>query len=90
MLITLKMRVGITLAAASLAALVLSFAQSNGPLTRAEVRADLIRVEQAGYPHPQTTSTTRLTFRQLKQRSLRGTNAIDQPGRQRCRAEGEH
>jgi hypothetical protein len=37
------------LAASTLAAPVLSFAQSNAPLTRAEVRADLIRVEQAGY-----------------------------------------
>lgn len=37
------------LAIGTLAAPVLSFAQSNVPLTRAEVRADLIRVEQAGY-----------------------------------------
>jgi hypothetical protein len=37
------------LAAGTLAAPVLSFAQSNAPLTRAEVRADLVRVEQAGY-----------------------------------------
>jgi uncharacterized membrane protein len=32
-----------------LAAPVASFAQSNGPLTRAEVRAQLVQVEQAGY-----------------------------------------
>jgi hypothetical protein len=31
------------------AAPALSFAQSTTPLTRAQVRADLIRVEQAGY-----------------------------------------
>ncbi len=37
------------LAAGTLAAPVLGFAQSNAPLTRAEVRADLVRVEQAGY-----------------------------------------
>ncbi|WP_345816616.1 DUF4148 domain-containing protein [Paraburkholderia sp. PREW-6R] len=37
------------LAAGAFAAPALSFAQSNAPLTRAEVRADLIRVEQAGY-----------------------------------------
>ena len=37
------------LAAGTLAAPVLSFAQSNAPVTRAEVRADLVRVEQAGY-----------------------------------------
>jgi hypothetical protein len=35
-----------------LAAPVASFAQSSQPVTRAEVRADLARVEQAGYdPH---------------------------------------
>jgi hypothetical protein len=33
----------------SIAAPGLSFAQSTQPLTRAEVRADLVRVEQAGY-----------------------------------------
>lgn len=32
-----------------LAAPVASFAQSNGPLTRAEVRAQLVQLEQAGY-----------------------------------------
>jgi opacity protein-like surface antigen len=32
-----------------IAAPVASFAQSNQPVTRAEVRADLARVEQAGY-----------------------------------------
>jgi len=35
--------------AAALAAPVASFAQSNQPLTRAQVRADLVQVEQAGY-----------------------------------------
>jgi hypothetical protein len=45
----LQMLVGLGLAAATLGAPVLSFAQSNAPLTRAEVRADLVRVEQAGY-----------------------------------------
>lgn len=44
-----KMFVGLALAAATLSVPVLSFAQSNAPLTRPEVRADLIRVEQAGY-----------------------------------------
>lgn len=44
-----KMLAGFALAAATLGAPVLSFAQSNAPLTRAEVRADLVRVEQAGY-----------------------------------------
>jgi hypothetical protein len=44
-----KMIVGIALVAATLSAPVLSFAQSNAPLTHAEVRADLIRVEQTGY-----------------------------------------
>ena len=41
------------LVASALAAPAVSFAQdANAPLTRAEVRADLVRVEQAGYnPH---------------------------------------
>ena len=39
----------IALAAGALTTPALSFAQSNGALTRAEVRADLVRVEQAGY-----------------------------------------
>lgn len=40
------------LVACTLAVPAISFAQSvdqNGPLTRAEVRADLVRVEKAGY-----------------------------------------
>jgi hypothetical protein len=44
-----KTLVCIALAASALAAPALSFAQSNAPVTRAEVRADLVRVEQAGY-----------------------------------------
>jgi hypothetical protein len=35
--------------AAILAVPALSFAQSNAPITRAEVRAQLIQLEQAGY-----------------------------------------
>ena len=37
------------IAAGALASPVVSFGQSSAPLTRAEVRADLIRVEHAGY-----------------------------------------
>ncbi|MEA3084398.1 MAG: hypothetical protein QOC89_2095 [Paraburkholderia sp.] len=37
------------LAVGTMAAPALSFAQSNAPVTRAEVRADLARVEQAGF-----------------------------------------
>ncbi|ABE35053.1 hypothetical protein DR64_6221 [Paraburkholderia xenovorans LB400] len=44
-----KALVCFALAAGALAAPVLSFAQSNAPVTRAEVRADLVRLEQAGY-----------------------------------------
>ncbi|CAG4889943.1 DUF4148 domain-containing protein [Paraburkholderia saeva] len=44
-----KILVCLALAAGSLAAPVVSFAQSNAPVTRAEVRADLVRLEQAGY-----------------------------------------
>ena len=35
--------------AAALAAPALTFAQPNAPVTRAQVRADLVQVEQAGY-----------------------------------------
>ncbi|MFC6306640.1 DUF4148 domain-containing protein [Paraburkholderia dipogonis] len=44
-----KAIVCLTLAAAALSAPVLSFAQSNGPVTRAEVRSNLVQVERAGY-----------------------------------------
>jgi hypothetical protein len=44
-----KALVCFALAAGTLAAPVLSFAQTNAPVTRAEVRADLVRLEQAGY-----------------------------------------
>ncbi|BCF90272.1 MULTISPECIES: DUF4148 domain-containing protein [Paraburkholderia] len=44
-----KIFVCLAVAAGALAAPALSFAQSNAPVTRAEVRADLVRVEQAGY-----------------------------------------
>jgi hypothetical protein len=44
-----KYLVSLTLVAATLAAPALAFAQSNGPVTRAQVRADLVAVEKAGY-----------------------------------------
>lgn len=44
-----KILVCLTLAATTLAAPAFAFAQSNGPVTRAEVRADLVAVEKAGY-----------------------------------------
>lgn len=44
-----KMFAALALAVATLAAPLVSYAQSNAPLTRAQVRADLVRVEQAGY-----------------------------------------
>ncbi|TDY22913.1 uncharacterized protein DUF4148 [Paraburkholderia sp. BL6665CI2N2] len=44
-----KAIVCIALAAAALSAPVLSFAQSNGPVTRAEVRSDLVQLERTGY-----------------------------------------
>jgi hypothetical protein len=44
-----KILAGLIVAVAAVAAPTLSFAQSNGPVTHAQVRADLIQVEQAGY-----------------------------------------
>jgi hypothetical protein len=52
-----KLFISLAIAAGALAAPALSFAQSNGPLTRAEVRAELVRVEQAGYQPGQGDST---------------------------------
>jgi hypothetical protein len=49
-LFTMKALINAALIVGVLATPVASFAQdATGPLTRAEVRADLIRVEQAGY-----------------------------------------
>jgi hypothetical protein len=48
-LIMSKILAGLIVAVAAVAAPTLSFAQSTGPLTRAQVRADLVQVEQAGY-----------------------------------------
>lgn len=44
-----RLLLSVLVAASAVAAPVYSFAQSTQPLTRAEVRADLVRVEQAGY-----------------------------------------
>lgn len=44
-----KFLVSLAFAASALAAPALSYAQTNAPVTRAEVRADLVRLEQAGY-----------------------------------------
>ncbi|MFD1554840.1 DUF4148 domain-containing protein [Paraburkholderia silviterrae] len=39
----------LVIASCALASPVVSFAQSSGPVTREQVRAELIRLEQAGY-----------------------------------------
>jgi Domain of unknown function (DUF4148) len=44
-----KIIVGFAIAASALVAPALSFAQSNAPLTRADVIADFVRYQQAGY-----------------------------------------
>ncbi|XUW93187.1 DUF4148 domain-containing protein (plasmid) [Burkholderia sp. M6-3] len=44
-----RLFVSLALAVSALGAPILSLAQSSAPLTRAEVRADLVRVERAGY-----------------------------------------
>ena len=45
----MKTLISAVVVAAALAAPVASFAQSNQPLTRAEVRAQLVQLEKAGY-----------------------------------------
>lgn len=52
-----KLIVSLAIAASAFAVPALSFAQSNGPVTRAEVRADLVRLEHAGY-NPAVASDT--------------------------------
>ncbi|TCK84018.1 DUF4148 domain-containing protein [Paraburkholderia sp. BL9I2N2] len=47
----MKSLIQVVVVAAALAAPVAVFAQSNAPLTRAQVRAELIQLEKAGY-HP--------------------------------------
>jgi hypothetical protein len=47
--VIMKSLIHAVVVAAALTVPALSFAQSNGPLTRAQVRAELIQLEQAGY-----------------------------------------
>jgi hypothetical protein len=54
----MKTLTALAIAASAIAAPALSFAQSNGPLTRAEVRADLVRLEQVGYNPSQGSDST--------------------------------
>ncbi|WP_250511415.1 DUF4148 domain-containing protein [Caballeronia sp. GACF4] len=44
-----KFLVSLAFAVSAVAAPAMSYAQSNQPVTRAEVRADLVRLEKAGY-----------------------------------------
>lgn len=60
--------------AAALVAPAISFAQTNGPLTRAQVRAELVQLEQTGWrPPPAQIRATRMTSRPQKPRWLRRT-----------------
>jgi len=45
----MKSRIQTVAVAVALVVPVVSFAQSNGPVTRAQVRAELVQLEQAGY-----------------------------------------
>jgi hypothetical protein len=45
----MKSLIQVAVVAAVLAAPIASFAQSNAPLTRAQVRAELVQLEKAGY-----------------------------------------
>jgi hypothetical protein len=47
----MKSLLQVVVIAAAFAAPVTSFAQSNAPITRAQVRAELVQLEKAGY-HP--------------------------------------
>jgi hypothetical protein len=47
--------------ASALAAPAVSFAQSNGPVTRAQVRAELVQLEQAGWRPAMGMGNNRIT-----------------------------
>ena len=72
----------------SLAAPIASFAQSNQPLTRAEVRADLVRVEQVGfdpndwmhYPENIQAAEARIAAQNANAAYGAGTNGSSQTG----------
>jgi len=63
--------------ALALAAPVASFAQSNEPVTRAQVRADLVQLEQAGYSVG-GDSTTYPTQIQAAEARVSSENAVAQ------------
>lgn len=54
----MKSFVQAALVAVALAAPLASFAQSNQPVTRAQVRAELVQLEQAGYNPARSADTT--------------------------------
>ena len=54
----MKTLISAVVVAAALVAPLASFAQSNQPLTRAEVRAQLVQLEKAGYNPSATDDTT--------------------------------
>ena len=66
--------------AAALAAPVASFAQSNQPLTRAQVRADLIQLEKAGYNPATADDADYPADIQAAERRVQAQNAAAQAG----------
>ncbi|NPT46489.1 DUF4148 domain-containing protein [Paraburkholderia sp. 1N] len=66
--------------AAALAAPVAAFAQSNAPLTRAQVRAELIQLEKAGYQPGQGDNTTYPTQIQAAEAKVAAQNGATDVG----------
>lgn len=69
----------LVLASCALSSPVVSFAQSAGPVTRAQVRAEMIRLEQAGYHVGDGDSTTYPTQIQAAEAKIAAQDS-QQPG----------
>lgn len=85
-----KALVYLVLAASALSAPVFAFAQSNGPVTRAEVRSDLVKLEQAGYnpaegndanyPTDIQTAEAKVAAQTGQQQAMQGYGGVAQNG----------
>ena len=76
----MKSLVQAVVVAAALAAPVAVFAQSNAPLTRAQVRAELVQLEKAGYQPGQGDNTTYPTQIQVAEAKVAAQNGATDVG----------
>jgi hypothetical protein len=66
--------------AAVLAAPVMSFAQSSQPVTRAQVRAELVQLEKAGYVPSNSSDTQYPANIQAAEAKVQAANGIENSG----------